>query len=81
MMNLLANTIKTIQPIVADTAHDIKQQLSSVMEGDNTTLGELERLLLRTIAITGERHPQLKKCTIICCGDHGVAVEGVRWQV
>lgn len=76
-MSLLANTIKAIQPVAADTTHEIKQHLSSVMEGDNNTLGELERLLLRTIAITGERHPQLKKCTIICCGDHGVAAEGV----
>ena len=60
-MSLLANTIKAIQPVAADTTHEIKQHLSSVMEGDNNTLGELERLLLRTIAITGERHPQLKK--------------------
>ena len=56
-MSLLANTIKAIQPVAADTTHEIKQHLSSVMEGDNNTLGELERLLLRTIAITGERHP------------------------
>ena len=38
-MSLLANTIKAIQPVAADTTHEIKQHLSSVMEGDNNTLG------------------------------------------
>lgn len=77
-MNLLEQTIAAIEPVRHEPAEEVSTRLNSVMEGDADTLGRLRSLLLRYIAITGRRHPAPpEKCTIICCGDHGVAAEGV----
>ncbi|MBA4601495.1 nicotinate-nucleotide--dimethylbenzimidazole phosphoribosyltransferase [Thermoactinomyces sp. AMNI-1] len=42
------------------------------------SLGQLEEIMVRLAAITGEMFPELhQKAVVIFCGDHGVAEEGV----
>ena len=77
-MSLLKTTLSAIAPADQALTGEVSARLSTVMEGDDTTLGQTRQLLLRYLAIAGERHPQPpEKCTVICCADHGVAAEGV----
>ncbi|SFT85160.1 nicotinate-nucleotide-dimethylbenzimidazole phosphoribosyltransferase [Selenomonas sp. GACV-9] len=77
-MSLLESTLGAIVPANRETAAAAASRLAQVLEGDDSALGRLRGLLLRYLAITGERHPQSpEKCTVICCADHGVAAEGV----
>lgn len=72
-MTLLQNTIKQIHPLDAEAVQSIRTHLSEKMTND-TGLGILRDLLTRYAGITGsEILSEPKKCTIICCADHGVA--------
>ena len=75
-MNLLEETIARIQPTDAAAARTIQERLSSSPAANG--LGKLQELLLRYAKITGMQEPVIpKKCTILCCADHGVAAMGV----
>ena len=51
----------------------VKKRLQELLGADQP-LGALGELLKKFAAITGDDDPDLpKKCTIVCCGDHGVA--------
>ena len=72
-MTLLQNTIKQIHPLDAEAVQSIRTHLSEKMTND-AGLGILRDLLIRYAGITGsETLTKPKKCTIICCADHGVA--------
>lgn len=72
-MNLLEQTLTKIKPLNKAAVHNIEQHLSSIMS-NATGLGCLKDILLTYAGITSEHSPSLpKKCTVIACGDHGVA--------
>ena len=72
-MTRLQNTLKKIHPPDAEAVHSIRTQLSEKMTND-AGLGILRELLIRYAGITGsDILTKPKKCTIICCADHGVA--------
>lgn len=69
----IQETIAQIQPLSEPAIQSIQQQLHTAMT-DAAGLGSLRELLLRYAGITGSALPQKpKKCTIVCCADHGVA--------
>ena len=77
-MNLLEKTIAAIEPANQELAAQAATQLTNIMEADDNSLGQFRELLLRYIAITNQLNPGLPdKCTVICCGSHGVASEAV----
>lgn len=77
-MNLLSTTIASIKPVDTDLAVKAEQILAQKLEGDDSALGGLKTILLKYVGIAGTLEPSPpEKCTIICCGDHGVAQEGV----
>ena len=77
-MSLLEQTIAVIEPANQKIPQDAAKRINQIMEDDDLCLGGLRELLLRYLAITGNRHPAPpEKCTVICCADHGVAAEGV----
>ena len=77
-MTLLEKTIAAIEPADQELAKQAATQLSTVLEGDDDSLGRLKDLLLRYLAIAGDLHPAAPdKCTVICCSSHGVAAESV----
>ena len=72
-MNTLETTLNKIQPLHKSAVHDVQAQLTTAMT-NMQGLGQLRDILLNYVGITGETQPQLpQKCTIIACGDHGVA--------
>ncbi|MBQ3971258.1 MAG: nicotinate-nucleotide--dimethylbenzimidazole phosphoribosyltransferase [Selenomonadaceae bacterium] len=72
-MSILEETIARIQPLDTAAMQAVGEKLD-----DAKGLGHLRELLLRYAGITGESTPEPpKKCTIICCSDHGVAAMGV----
>lgn len=72
-MNTLEMTLHKIQPLHKSAVHDVQAQLSAAMT-NMQGLGQLRDILLNYAGITGETQPQVpQKCTIIACGDHGVA--------
>ena len=72
-MNTLETTLHKIQPLHKSAVHDVQAQLSAAMT-NMQGLGQLRDILLNYAGITGETQPQVpQKCTIIACGDHGVA--------
>ena len=69
-MNILNQTLTAIKPVNHQLPDEAAARIHSVMEGDDTALGELRSLLLKYLAITEERHPQPpEKCTVICCAE------------
>ena len=72
-MSILDETVVRIQPPDALAMETVGKVLT-----EEKGLGRLRDLLLRYAGVTGQREPEIpKKCTIICCGDHGVAAKGV----
>ena len=72
-MSLLEDTIAKIQPPDEAAGKAVRARLESMLGGGGP-LGALGELLEKYAAITGSDAPStLKKCTIICCADHGVA--------
>lgn len=73
-MSLLQETISKILPPNEEAGKIVAEKLQNIFGSKHKKLGELENLLLKYVKITGEISPQIpKKCTIITCGDHGVA--------
>lgn len=76
-MSLLDETISKIEPPDEAAIASIESELRQSI-GDETGLGELETMLIKYAAIMKSSAPEVpKKCTIICCADHGVAAENV----
>ena len=72
-MSLLEDTIAKIQPPDEATGKAVRTRLQELLGADKP-LGVLGELLEKYAAITGDEEPSPpKKCTIVCCGDHGVA--------
>ncbi len=72
-MSLLDDTIAKIQPPDEAAGRTALAHLAGHL-GDVAVMGALGELLEKYAAITGkETSTALKKCTIICCADHGVA--------
>ncbi len=72
-MSLLEETLKKILPSDKKAIEFVENKLNTTMTNSDG-LGELKKLLLRYVGITGQINPEIpKKCTIITCGDHGVA--------
>ena len=72
-MTLLEQTIANIAPPDTEAAEKIRAQLAAAMHNPSE-LGDLTTLLTDYAAITGSTTPEKpKKCTIVCCADHGVA--------
>ena len=70
---MLKQTIAKIQKPDYQAINYVENKLAKLMTNPNG-LGELKDLLFRYVGITGQINPQVpKKCTIITCGDHGVA--------
>ncbi|MBR0283837.1 MAG: nicotinate-nucleotide--dimethylbenzimidazole phosphoribosyltransferase [Selenomonadaceae bacterium] len=76
-MTLLEETIRQIVPPDRQISAEVEKQLFQSFPNAGT-LGALKELLLQYTGIVGNAAPELpKKCTIICCADHGVAEAGV----
>ena len=72
-MTLLEETIAHIQPPDETASAAVARQLETAT-GEDIGLGALKTLLMKYAAITQTAAPpHPKKCTIICCADHGVA--------
>lgn len=72
-MSLLQDTIAKIQPPDEAAESAVRSRLEELL-GEGKPLGALGELLEKYVAITGEESPSApKKCTIVCCADHGVA--------
>ena len=75
-MSLLEDTIARIQPANHPAAMETATALDEFFPKKHASA--LHALVLRYLRATGEPDPaKLKKCTIICCADHGVAAQGV----
>ncbi len=76
-MTFLEETIRRIAPPDQHISAEVEKRLSQSFPKAGT-LGALRDLLLQYASIIGNAAPELpKKCTIICCADHGVAETGV----
>ena len=76
-MTLLEETIRQIVPPDRQTAEEAEKRLFQSFPKAES-LGALKDLLLRYVGIVGTPTPELpRKCTVICCADHGVAETGV----
>lgn len=75
-MSLLETTIASIQPANEPAAAEAATLLDTAFPG--LPADALGALLLRYLRATGKSAPEaLRRCTILCCADHGVAAEGV----
>lgn len=75
-MSLLEETIDKIRPIDEEAIQKAEAFLRSIPAADG--MGKLKELFLRYVGIRRAPAPELpKKCTLICCADHGVAAMGV----
>ena len=72
-MSLLDETIARIAPPDGEAASSVEHRLRELFpQGEK--LGILRSMLLQYAGIMGEIHPEPpKRCTVICCADHGVA--------
>lgn len=72
-MSLLQETIAQIAPLQEEASANVETRLHELFPRSGE-LGVLRDLLLQYVGITGELHPTPpKRCTLICCADHGVA--------
>ena len=75
-MSLLEDTLARIAPAQASAAMEAATALDEFFPEQHASA--LHALVLRYLRATGEPDPaKLKKCTILCCADHGVAAQGV----
>ena len=75
-MSLLEETIARIEPAHAEAALEAATALDQFFPEKHASV--LHALVLRYLRATGEPAPEkLKRCTILCCADHGVAAQGV----
>ena len=72
-MNQLEQTLAKIKPLDKNVVHRVQAELEAQMS-NTSGLGHLKSILLNYAGIIGEKPCTTpKKCTIIACGDHGVA--------
>jgi nicotinate-nucleotide--dimethylbenzimidazole phosphoribosyltransferase len=77
MSTLLETTIAEIQPLDPSLAEQAQQHLDRLTKPPGS-LGRLEELARRYVAITGQVPPQLgRKAVVVFAADHGVTAEGV----
>jgi len=77
MPTLLETTLTQIQPLDPQLAAQAQQHLDRLTKPPGS-LGRLEELAQRYVAITGMVPPRLeRKAVIVFAADHGVAAEGV----
>jgi nicotinate-nucleotide--dimethylbenzimidazole phosphoribosyltransferase len=77
MATLLETTIAQIQPLDARLAEQAQQHLDRLTKPPGS-LGRLEELARRYVAITGQLPPAInRKAVVVFAADHGVTVEGV----
>jgi nicotinate-nucleotide--dimethylbenzimidazole phosphoribosyltransferase len=75
----LINEIEKIEipPLDKEMAGKMKQHVDQLTKPVGS-LGQLEEIMIRLAAITGEMFPDLsQKAVAVFCGDHGVTEEGV----
>ena len=75
-MSLLEETLARIQPASSPAALEAATALDEFFPEKHASA--LHALVLRYLRATGEPDPaKLRRCTIICCADHGVAAQAV----
>ncbi|HWR40393.1 MAG TPA: nicotinate-nucleotide--dimethylbenzimidazole phosphoribosyltransferase [Patescibacteria group bacterium] len=76
-MNLLQQTIDSIQPLNREMMAAAKKRLDH-LAGGTGQLGKLSDMAAQCAGITGQLIPALpKKCMILMAADHGVARQGI----
>ena len=66
-----------IPPLDESTARRAQERWDSVAKPLGS-LGQLEQLVVKIAALTGEPDVELsKRAVVVCCADNGVAAEGV----
>jgi nicotinate-nucleotide--dimethylbenzimidazole phosphoribosyltransferase len=77
MSSVLATTLAQIQPLDARLAGQAQHPVDCLTKPPGS-LGRLEELARRYVAITGETPPQMGgKAVVVFAADHGVTGEGV----
>ncbi|HEY7494281.1 MAG TPA: nicotinate-nucleotide--dimethylbenzimidazole phosphoribosyltransferase [Candidatus Tectomicrobia bacterium] len=77
MSTLLETTIAQIQPLAPALTEQAQQHLDRLTKPPGS-LGRLEELARRYVAITGQVTPKLgRKAVVVFAADHGVTAEGV----
>lgn len=77
MSTLLETTVAQIQPLDPSLAEQAQQHLDRLTKPPGS-LGRLEELARRYVAITGQVPPKLgRKAVVVFAADHGVTAEGV----
>jgi nicotinate-nucleotide--dimethylbenzimidazole phosphoribosyltransferase len=77
MPTLLETTIAQIQPLDPSLAEQAQQHLNRLTKPPGS-LGRLEELARRYVAISGKIPPRIRRKTVVVfAADHGVATEGV----
>ena len=77
MPTLLETTIHQIQPLDARLAAQAQQHLDRLTK-PRGSLGRLEELAQRYVAITGQIPPRIdRKAVVVFAADHGITAEGV----
>ena len=76
-MNMLKATLEKIKPVDKSLLEPTQRRLDNLTKPKGS-LGRLEDLAKRIVAITGKQKPDLsKKVILTMCGDHGVAEDGI----
>ena len=77
MASVLETTLGQIQPLDAQLAEQAQHHLDRLTKPPGS-LGRLEELARRYVAITGQTPPRIGgKAVVVFAADHGVAAEGV----
>ncbi len=77
-MSLWEETAAQISAPDTKAASDAAERWARCISPEDDGLGRLKELFLQYAGITGNPRPEIpKKCTILCCADHGVAEMGV----
>jgi nicotinate-nucleotide--dimethylbenzimidazole phosphoribosyltransferase len=77
MVSMLDTTLAQIQPLDAHLTQQAQDHLNRLTKPPGS-LGRLEELARRYVAITGQIPPQIgAKAVVVFAADHGVAAEGV----
>src|SRR5512134_787998 len=77
MTSQLEATVAQIQPLDARLAEQAQQRLDQLTKPPGS-LGRLEELARRYVAITGQAAPHIgRKAVVVFAADHGVVAEGV----
>src|SRR5437763_9237667 len=72
----LAATVSRIEPVDPERLADV-QRLLDAKTKPRGSLGRLEELACRVVALRGDVPKELTPAIVVAAGDHGVAAEGV----